>query len=282
MSEVPSNFTNDSAMMIAWERSLESARPDALFHDPFAAALASNKGEALSEGFGANAALFGLTDWPEFHKTWTSVRTKYIDDTVTRHASTGRFRQLVNLGAGMDTRAYRLPCYAAFTNGTFDVDMEVVNGNKTKIFAEYLGAPKAHSGSVHNVNLDFLSEETSLAAVLGAIEAFDESQPTVFICEGLIMYLGAEGKTKLIRDVSAVAAPGSVLVLQFMEDAKNNAPQALSTEEAKQRLGEGGWDELQFSRFGDESLNFGRFPTARFPPNAGFSFVVAVKTSTRR
>jgi O-methyltransferase involved in polyketide biosynthesis len=42
------SFTNDSAMMIAYERSLESQRSNALFTDPFAAALAGSKGESLS------------------------------------------------------------------------------------------------------------------------------------------------------------------------------------------------------------------------------------------
>jgi hypothetical protein len=35
--ETVENFTNDSSMMIAYERSLESQRPDALFQDPYAA-----------------------------------------------------------------------------------------------------------------------------------------------------------------------------------------------------------------------------------------------------
>ena len=64
------NFTNDSAMMIAWERHLETKRgAEALFSDPFAEALAGVKGEALSEGFGGMCKIFELEGWPEFHKT---------------------------------------------------------------------------------------------------------------------------------------------------------------------------------------------------------------------
>ncbi len=47
------NFTNDSAMMIAWERHLETKRgAEALFSDPLAEALAGVKGEVLSERVG--------------------------------------------------------------------------------------------------------------------------------------------------------------------------------------------------------------------------------------
>ena len=74
-------FTNDSAMMIAYERFLESKREkDALFLDPFAEKMASTKGESLSDAFGQYKNHFGFDDWPEFHKTWTAVRTKFIDD----------------------------------------------------------------------------------------------------------------------------------------------------------------------------------------------------------
>ena len=83
------NFTNDSAMMIAYERYLESQREDALCNDPFGSALAGSKGETLSDNFGNNCAAFGFPEWPEFHKMWTAVRTKFIDSNVERLASTG-------------------------------------------------------------------------------------------------------------------------------------------------------------------------------------------------
>ena len=129
---------NDSAMMIAWERALESKRPDALFVDPLAEALAGTKGETLSAGFGNMSQMFGFEDWAAFHKTWVAVRTRFIDDRVKECAC--GFKQLVNLGAGMDTRPYRLECYKAFANGSFNVDMKVVNDGKARIFERVLQA----------------------------------------------------------------------------------------------------------------------------------------------
>ena len=92
------------------------------------------------------------------------------------------------------------------------------------------------------------------------------------------------GKVKLISDVSAVAAPGSVLVLQFMDASQSAAAKAnpaaldnaLSQEEATRELTRHGWVDLRFSRFGDETLNFGRYPE-RFEPSAAFSFCVCKK-----
>merc|ERR1712159_887497 len=257
--------------MIAYERAIESSRPDALFNDPLASALAGSKGESLSAGFGGACAMFEFPGWSEFHKTWTAVRTKFIDDVVTNLASTGKFEQLVNCGAGMDTRAYRLECYKAFSKGSFEVDMEVINTNKEKVFKEILSAPRPHC-NVINVSLDFLSETKTLATELQ--DPFDKAMPSVFISEGLVMYLGATGKFKLLRDVSAVAAPGSVFILQYL-DASDSAKaredptlldSALSAAEAKETLSGLGWGEFNVSRYGEEDLNFGRYPLDKFPP----------------
>ena len=155
-----SSFVNDSAMMIAYERDLETKRgDDALFHDYFAEKLASNKGKSLSDEFEAKCTLFGLNNWPEFHKTWTAVRTKFIDDLIEKHAGSGQIQQIVNLGAGMDTRPYRLNCYSAFSQGSFAVDMAIVNTSKAKVFADFLNSPSPHCAGVHNLDLDFLSED---------------------------------------------------------------------------------------------------------------------------
>lgn len=279
------NFTNDSAMMIAWERSLETKRSDALFKDPLAEALAGSKGETLSGNFGGMCQMFEFGDWAEFHKTWTAVRTRFIDDRIAEHAAAGGVAQLVNLGAGMDTRPYRLECYKAFAKGTFDVDMAVVNEGRSKIFADMLGAPMPHC-AVETIDLDFLEKEKMLATELGKAESrFDAAAPTLFVSEGLIMYLGPKGKLKLIADVSAVAAPGSVFVLQFMDASESEAAKAnpsaldaaLSREEATRELTKYGWENLEFAKFGDEKLNFGRFPTDRFKPCASFSFCVCRK-----
>jgi O-methyltransferase involved in polyketide biosynthesis len=87
----------DIALWIAAYRARDSARADALFRDPFAARLAGNKGAALAER---------MTDADQFY--WlTSIRTVVIDqlllEAVARGAGT-----VLNLGAGLDTRPYRL------------------------------------------------------------------------------------------------------------------------------------------------------------------------------
>lgn len=273
-TDLTANFVNDSAMMIAFERFLETSREDAMFQDPLARVLAGDKGEKLSETFGTYAAAFGFDGWPEFHKTWTVVRTKFIDDAIARLASTGQFKQLVNLGAGFDTRAYRLDCYTAFANGSFEVDMEQNNAGRRAVFRDVLGEP-APRCPVHLVDLDFLDAEKTLTSELAAqAPTFDATQPSIFVAEGLIQYLG-EGKVKLFKDVSHVAVPGSVFILQFLDGAgTEHAANGISAEDVAH--GNDSWGDFDFCVFGDEKLNFGRFH-AGFEPNALFSFGVFTK-----
>lgn len=156
--------------------------------------------------------------------------------------------------------------------------MAVINTAKGKIFEKVLGSPKPHC-DVKLFDLDLLDKEQTLKTVLSTCA--DPEKPTVFVAEGLIMYLGAEGKFKLIKDVSECAAPGSVFCLQFMS-ANDSAPEAqrasaFSEDEARKSFAEGGWEELRFWKFGDEGLNFGRYDTNKFEPSKQFSFLVAVK-----
>ena len=63
-------------------------------------------------------------------------RTRYIDDTVQAALAKG-VGQLVILGAGLDTRPYRLPGMAAVK--VFEVDLPAVQNDKKKKLAKYLG-----------------------------------------------------------------------------------------------------------------------------------------------
>jgi len=87
----------DTAFWVAHHRAVESARPDALFRDPLAAVLAGSRGKAIAEAMAR----------PEFTAWVISVRTVVIDDYI-REAVAAGIDMIVNLGAGLDTRPYRL------------------------------------------------------------------------------------------------------------------------------------------------------------------------------
>ena len=88
---------SDTAFWVAYYRGLEGQRPDALFHDPLALKLVGTRGEALARRMGIKRAM-----------AWSLSLRTYIIDHYILEAIAGGTDCVVNLGAGLDTRPYRL------------------------------------------------------------------------------------------------------------------------------------------------------------------------------
>ena len=88
---------SDTARWMAVYRARETRRPDAVFRDPFAKALAGERGEqiAKSVGFGEE------NDWPFVART-------YLFDQVIKAQVAAGADLVLNLAAGLDTRPYRM------------------------------------------------------------------------------------------------------------------------------------------------------------------------------
>src|SRR2546430_11586858 len=82
---------------MAGERAREPARPDALFDDPCAAALAGPEGPSLLTRMAAPG---------DGTATSIPIRTRFFDDAILRLVRNGPGRQIVVLAAGMDARPF--------------------------------------------------------------------------------------------------------------------------------------------------------------------------------
>lgn len=97
MNDTPIAHVTDTAFWVATYRANESARPDALFHDPLAGKLAAARGRDIADR---------IADGQQV--AWVVVlRTCIIDDYI-REAIAAGCDTILNLGAGLDTRPYRL------------------------------------------------------------------------------------------------------------------------------------------------------------------------------
>src|SRR5882724_11828217 len=93
----PIKDVSDTAFWIAYHRRLESERSDALFHDPFAAKLAGEHGRKISEAMPTSRVV-----------AWTvALRTRIIDEFLEFAINAG-VDTVLNLGAGLDARPYRM------------------------------------------------------------------------------------------------------------------------------------------------------------------------------
>ena len=248
---------------VAAERAIESDRPDALFKDPFAKALGGASGKEFSDKMAANCEQHGL--WSEYHRTWMAVRTRAIDDAINDFAAQQRGSgfQIVNLGAGLDARAYRLESLYA-CRAFYEVDQAVVGDVKDRAM-ETLNAvalcPRA------TLAVDLVEELPRLGRALKAA-GFSTNHPTLWLLEGLTMYLPEAANLELLRMLSELSASGSTLCCGFIGDNSKlpvAMPFAPSRQELESTVKGLGWSNVRTAAYGEAALNFGRYPKDRAP-----------------
>jgi len=133
------------------------------------------------------------------------MRTRYIDDVVRAWARAG-VDQVVVLGAGLDTRAYRLHELAATT--VFEVDLPDIQRRKQR---RLRGVPRC-ARDVRFVPVDLTADR--LDAALGAA-GFDGTTPALFVWEGVTQYLSEAAVRSTLRFVGG-SCSGSGLVFTYV------------------------------------------------------------------
>src|SRR3954451_20365490 len=88
---------SDTARWMAVYRARESERSDAVFRDPFARALAGERGEQIAKAIG-----FGVEN------AWSFLARAYLSDRLIAKQVKNGVDLVVNLAAGLDTRPYRM------------------------------------------------------------------------------------------------------------------------------------------------------------------------------
>lgn len=114
------------------------------------------------------------------------VRTKYFDDTLEQHLQS-RFRQVVILGAGLDTRAVRKPAPGVTY---FEIDDPDTLAHKQACYAE----------EGLDVNAKFIPGNYVTDGLIEMLRrnGFDFDLPTYVIWEGNTMYLPLESVKETI------------------------------------------------------------------------------------
>lgn len=147
-----------------------------------------------------------------------ALRTRAIDDGVTAAIERGA-EQLVLVGAGLDARAFRLPALREVT--VFEVDHPSTQGWKK----QRVGALTPLARELRFVATDF--ERDSLRERLAAA-GHDATRPTVFIWEGVSMYLTSPAIDRLLHGLRECAAPESTLLATYFEPQPSKLAGALS------------------------------------------------------
>ena len=146
-------------------------------------------------------------------KGWLSAR---LGSTSSRGPSAPP-RQVVMVGTGMDARPWRLPLPPG--TGWWEVDRRDVLSAKRRALRK-AGAELPGEGAVGTGLQLRCARWAAIPADLQAAEwvesltqeGFDPEQPTVWVLEGVLMYLDQDAVAPLLRRMSELSAPGSSLV----------------------------------------------------------------------
>ena len=139
---------------------------------------------------------------------WASMlcRKRYADDAVTAALAAG-IEQVVFLGAGLDTRPYRLVVPAGAV--AFELDQRANTDDKQRRLRAIYGQPPER---VRLIPVDF--EVDDLTDVLGRA-SFDSQRPALFVWEAVTQYLTHESVRATFAFL-AKAPAGSRLVFTFV------------------------------------------------------------------
>ncbi|WAC93896.1 class I SAM-dependent methyltransferase [Mycobacterium sp. Aquia_213] len=168
MADHTITHVSDTARWTALHRATESARPDALFHDPLAGRLAGEQGRAIVAG----------VRWSDRSGWWLVARTKLIDDAIADALANGCDRVL-NLAAGLDTRPYRLDLPSELT--WIEADLPKLLAEKTELLADQTARCRLIRTAVD------LADPSARDAFFN--EALDGANKAFVLTEGLSMYL---------------------------------------------------------------------------------------------
>lgn len=267
-----------TALIVAAKRAIEHQRNDRLFDDPFADKLAADEIPVLLERWQKIGD--DLAKIKAKRTRFIAVRTRFYDDFLMSAQLLAS--QVVILGAGMDARAFRLP----WCKGTrvYEVDRPEVLDYKNSILQD---VPAKCIRTVIKADLTNNWVDSLLS------QGFSVSNPSIWLLEGVLMYLPEIAVLKLLQTISDLSANCSFLGADFVsvksvkigEKARESDRGRVlrhwqfGCDLPENLLKNYGWDATVIQP-GEEGANFGRYsehPPSRNVPGTRQVFFVTAK-----
>jgi len=161
-----------------------------------------------------------LTEYTDSHfpglRNYVVARARHFDDVITLAAKTG-LAQLVILGAGYDTRAYRIEELRGRVR-VFELDHPGTQQVKKEKIAEIFGRlPK----DVVYVPVDL---ETQDMGSLLLASGYSPDKKTLFVMEGVIMYLTPAAIDAIFSFIVHNSGKNSAVIFDYPEETGESAP----------------------------------------------------------
>jgi methyltransferase (TIGR00027 family) len=242
---------SDTALWVAMYRAMETARPDAIFRDPFAEMLAGARGKAIVDAMPKGKQMA----WPMI------VRTAVMDEIISAYAKNNEVDLVVNLAAGLDARPWRLDVPANLR--WVDVDLPQILEYKTGLMRDVKPICRYEA-----VPMD-LRDQAKRQALFSQLA--NQSTRALVVAEGLLVYLSPENVASLSKDLHEakafrwwlidIASPRLLKMMLRMWGKTmggGNAPFLFAPKEDTKFFGPFGWKEIVYRSTGDEAARLKR------------------------
>ena len=245
---------SDTAFMVAAQRAIESNRKDALFHDPLAGLLAGQRGRDI---------VASSTHQKHFGYWFVVLRTVIIDDFIQSAIAQGT-DTILNLGAGLDTRPYRLDLPKSLQ--WVEVDYPHVIEYKQSRLADQHPHP-----TLQRFSLD-LADIWARRALFADIN--NKAKKVLVLTEGVVPYLTTEQAASLADDLRSKPHFTNWIVDYFapqtlsyrrsrhMRHLMENAPFLFEPTDYFEFFAEHGWKQKEIRYTADEATRRHRPITA--------------------
>lgn len=240
---------SDTAFWIAHYRGLEEQRGDPLFRDPLATRLAGAHGEKIAREMPGRA----MTEWS------VAIRTRLIDDYILKAIAAG-VDTVLNLGAGLDTRPYRMDLPQSLQ--WIEADFPKVIDFKT----ERLNGEQPHC-RLRRVKAD-LSNGDERRRMLAEVDA--AAGKLLVLTEGVVPYLTNDEVAALAEDLNGLKSARywivdyfSPALLDFRRRNRfarrmRNAPFQFRPDDWFQFFAQHGWRRIELRYLVDEAARLKR------------------------
>ena len=224
--------SSTTAEGIALVRAIEASRPEdkRICCDPIARALINGFSYTMSKlvidsGLYARSFAQGTIEF-------ITARERYIDDFLKARLSEG-LDQVVILGAGFDTRAYRIA--GIEKTCVFEIDHPATQAVKLKRLRKVIDPLPNH---VTFIPVDFNTQ--TLAERLLA-SSYNEQGKTLFIWQGVTQYLTAEGVDSTLNFIATHSGSGSSVIFDYFTNeflSDTSRPEVKRLRRTMQTIGE--------------------------------------------
>jgi methyltransferase (TIGR00027 family) len=248
---MPIQNVSDTARWVAVYRAMETARRDAIFRDPFAERLAGERGHQIVSEMKRGRQM-----------AWAMiVRTAVFDEMIMDRVRNHGVDTVINLAAGLDTRAWRLPLPP--TLQWFDIDLPAMTEYKaTAMRGE---TPKCRYEAIAADLANSAERDDVLRRVAGV------ARTALVVSEGLLVYLGDDQVASLAQTLHVqpsikwwITDLANPMLLQIMTRMwgksveAGSAPFRFAPADSAAFFAPLGWREIEFRSGKDEARRLKR------------------------